>query len=257
MRYALSFLTAILLASAGTLARADQASDIVAAADKVRNPGQPFRSTDTLIEYVGGKPTDRNVLTVYAKLDPATHQFRNLIRYEEPPRDAGKMVLLDRFSLWFYDPASRASVRISPQQRIIGQASVADVLNVNLAADYHSTIVGEETIEDADRTQRHCFHLDMHAADDLATYNRVEYWVEEGTNRPVKTKVYTDSGQLLKILYYRGLTESLGAVRPSEAVIIDAVNTSLVTTIAFGDAAFQEIPESWFQRENLARLQVQ
>jgi len=166
-------------------------------------------------------------------------------------------VLLDRFSLWFYDPSSRASVRISPQQRIIGQASVADVLNVNLAADYHSRIVGEETIQDADRAARHCVHLDMHAADDLATYNRVEYWVEQGTNHPIKAKVYADSGQLLKVLYYRGFVERLGEVRPSEAVIIDAVNTSLVTTIDFNDVTLQDVPDSWFQRENLARLQVE
>ena len=58
------------------------------------------------------------------------------MRYVEPPRDAGKMVLLDGRSLWFYDPASKASVRISPQQRLIGQAAIGDVLTVNLAVDY-------------------------------------------------------------------------------------------------------------------------
>jgi len=246
---------AAMLATAGA-AHADPAGDIVAAADKVRNPGAPFRSTNTLTEYVRGKPSNQNVITVYSKLDPATHQYRNLVRYEQPARDAGKMVLLDRFSLWFYDPASRASVRISAQQRVTGQASVADVLNVNLAADYHATIVGEESIADADKVPRQCYHLDMHAADDLATYNRVEYWVEKGTNHPIKAKVYADSGRLLKTLYYRGFKERTGAVRPSEAVIIDAVDPTLVTTLDFGELVLQDIPESWFQRENLARLQV-
>jgi outer membrane lipoprotein-sorting protein len=246
---------AALLATAG-MAHADPASDIVAAADKVRNPGQPFRSTNTLTEYVRGKPSNQNVITVYSKLDPATHQYRNLVRYEQPARDAGKMVLLDRFSLWFYDPASRASVRISPQQRVTGQASVADVLNVNLAADYHAAIIGEETISDADKVPRPCTHLDLRAADDLATYNRVEYWVEKGTNDPIKAKVYADSGRLLKTLYYRGFKERAGAIRPSEAVIVDAVDPTLVTTLDFGELVLQDVPESWFQRENLARLQV-
>ena len=105
-------------------------SEIVAAADKVRNPGQPFRSTDTLTEYVAGKARDQDQLVVYAKEDPATRQYRNLVRYVEPPRDAGKMVLLDGHNLWFYDPASKASVRISPQQRLIGQAAIGDILTV-------------------------------------------------------------------------------------------------------------------------------
>jgi len=94
------------------------------------------------------------------------------------------------------------------------------------------------------------------AADDLATYNRVEYWVEKGTDYPIKAKVYADSGRLLKILYYRGFKERSGAVRPSEAVIIDAVDPTLVTTLDFGELVLQDVPESWFQRENLARLQV-
>jgi outer membrane lipoprotein-sorting protein len=231
--------------------------EIIGAADKVRNPGQPFRSTNTLTEYVSGKATDQDQLVVYAKEDPATHQFRNLVRYVEPPRDAGKMALFDNRNLWFYDPSSKASVRISPQQRLIGQAAIGDVLTVNLAADYAGTLLGDETITDAERQQRTCWHLDLKAATSTAIYNRVEYWVEHGSFRPVKAKFYSDSGRLLKILYYRGFREQLGAVRPSEAVIIDAVDSSLVTTIQFGDLHFQDIPEAWFQRDYLPRLRAE
>ena len=230
---------------------------IIAAADKVRNPGQPFRSTNALVEYVAGKERDRDVIVVYAKEDAKTHQFRNLVRYVEPPRDAGKMALFDNRNLWFYDPSSKASVRISPQQRLIGQASIGDVLTVNLVVDYAGTLVGDETIADADRQQRACWHLDLKAVTDAAIYNRVEYWVEHGSFRPVKAKFYSDSGRLLKILYYRGYQEQLGAVRPSEAVIIDAVDSSLVTTIRFGDLRFQDIPEAWFQRDYLPRLRAE
>ena len=238
-------------------AMAQTAHDIIAAADKVRNPGQPFRSTDTLTEYVSGKPRAQDQLVVYAKEDAATHQFRNLVRYVEPPRDAGKMALFDNRSLWFYDPSSQASVRISPQQRLIGQAAVGDVLTVNLAADYAGTLLGDETIADGERQQRTCWHLDLKATTDLAIYSRVEYWVEHGSYRPIKAKFYSDSGRLLKILYYRGFRAQLGAVRPGEAVIIDAVDSSLVTTIQFGDLRFQDIPETWFQRDYLPRLRAE
>jgi hypothetical protein len=71
----------------------------------------------------------------------------------------------------------------------------------------------------------------------------------------VKAKFYSDSGRLLKILYYRGFEEQLGRIRPTEAVIIDAVDTSLVTTFKFGDFHAQNIPDAWFQRDYLPRLQ--
>jgi outer membrane lipoprotein-sorting protein len=252
-----AFVLAALLLAAAATAHAQTAQDIIAGTDKVRNPGRPFRSTDTVVEYVAGKERDRDVVVVLAKEDPATRQFRNLVRYVEPPRDAGKMVLLDAKTLWFYDPASKASVRISAQQRLVGQASIADVLNVNLAVDYAGTLLASETIQDAARQDRQCWHLDLKAANDQSTYNRVEYWVEHGTFYPIKAKFYSDSGRLLKILYYRGFEERLGGVRPTEAVIIDAVDTSLVTTLQFGDYQFQDIPEAWFQRDFLPRLGTQ
>ena len=238
-------------------AAAQTPGEIIAGADKVRNPGQPFRSTDTLTEYVSGKPKDQDQLVVYSKEDPTTRQFRNLVRYVEPPRDAGKMVLLDAHNLWFYDPSSKASVRISPQQRLIGQAAVGDVLTTNFVVDYAGKLLGDATISDADRQQRTCWHLDLKAVTDLATYNRIEYWVEHGSFQPIKAKFYSDSGRLLKILYYRAFEPELGVIRPTEAVIIDAVDTALVTTLKFSDYRVQEIPEAWFQRDYLPRLRAE
>jgi len=240
----------------GAAAHAQTAQDIVAATDKVRNPSKPFRTVLKLTEYVGGKERDHDSLTVFSKEDPSTRQFRNLVQYVEPARDAGKRVLLDGHSLWFYDPDSKESVRISAQQRLIGQAAVGDILTVNLAADYTASVLATEKIDDATHQPRECWHLELKAANDVATYNRVEYWVEQGTFYPIKGKFYSDSGRLLKILYFRNFAERLGAVRPSEAIIIDAVDSSLATTATFGDYAWQDIPEAWFQRDFLPRLQI-
>jgi outer membrane lipoprotein-sorting protein len=249
----LAALASLLLAAA---AYAQTATEIVAATDKVRNPRQPFRSTMTFTEYISGRERDHDKLEVFSKEDPATGQFRNLVQYVEPARDAGKRVLFDDRSLWFFDPASKTSVRISPQQRLIGQAAVGDVLTVNLVVDYSASLVGTETIPDAARTERQCWHLDLKAANDRAVYNRIEYWVEQNTYFPIKGKLYSDSGRLLKIVYFRNFTERLGAVRPSEEVIIDAVDTSLATTAAFADNSFQDVPDVWFQRDYLPRLQL-
>lgn len=229
-------------------------AEMVAASDRVRNPDQPFRVTLALVEYINGKPRDRTGLVVYVREDKQTHQFNNLVRYAEPRRDAGKLVLLKGSNLWFYDPASQASVRFSPQQRLTGQASEGDVLTVNLSKDYTTKIVGEETLQDADRKDRDCWHLDMAAATPDAIYNRIEYWVERGTYRPVKGKFYSDSGRLLKIAYYHKYEDQLGSARPAEVILIDAVNANLATTIDYSDYRFQDVPEAWFQRDYLPRL---
>lgn len=232
------------------------AQDIVAAADKTRNPGQPFRITNTLVEYIANKPRDRVTLVVFAKENKQTHQFSNLVRYVDPPRDTGKMVLMNGSNMWFYDPSSKVSVRISPQQRLMGQASDGDVVTANLAKDYAAKLVGEDTLQDADRKDRASWHLDLTAASPEAIYSRIEFWIEKGTYHPVKGKFYSDSGRLLKIAYYHKYVEQLGGMRASETVIIDSVDQNLVTTMTTSDMRAQEIPDAWFQREYLPRLKV-
>jgi hypothetical protein len=237
--------------------RAETPQEIVAGADKIRNPGQPFRLFDTLVEFVNGQPRDRSVLRVFAKEDADTGQFNNLVQYIEPTRDRGKVVLLYGSKMWFYDPAARTSVRISPQQRLIGQAADGDVITVNLAKDYRAELVGDESLEDADQKNRDCWHLDMTAASENAVYSRVEYWIEQSTHQPVKAKYYADSGRLLKIAYFHRLEVMLGVPRPTDTIIIDAVDPKQVTTMTLYDYQFQDIPDSWFQREFLPHLKLQ
>jgi len=236
-------------------ALAQSAQEIVAAADKVRNAEQSSRSTLVLTEYVSGQERSHSTFVLFSKEDSAGN-FRNLLQYVEPPRDAGKRVLLDGRSFWFFDPASQSSVRISAQQRLVGQAAIGDVLTVNLAVDYSATLLGTESIDDAARQKRTCWQLELKAATETAVYNRVEYWVEQGTFRPVKGKFYSDSGRLLKIIYYRNYMERLGAVRPAESVIIDAVDSTLATIAVFNESRFQDVPDAWFQRDYLPRLQI-
>jgi len=255
----LSFLVAALTAAYGSEENAPTTQTIIVRSDAVRNPDKPFVVTVLLTEYVSGSTRNQIILRVYAKVDMASGQFKNLVRYIEPPRDLGKAVLMNGTMMWFYDPASKTSVRISPQQRLIGQASEGDVVTVNFAKDYSAKLVGQagvETLDDADRVSRACWHLELRPVNDSAIYGRIEYWVEKDTYRPVKGKFYSDSGRLLKIAYYHRYREALGGLRPSEVILIDAVNSRLVTTMNFSNYQEKDIPDSWYQREFLPRLKV-
>src|SRR5438067_1851887 len=235
-------------------ALAESAAEIVAASDQVRNPDQPFRVALTIVEYLGGEAHDAVGMIVHSKLDPDTRQYRNLVAYTAPPRDAGKLVLFDASKMWFYDPASKASIRISAQQRLIGQASNGDVLTVNLAHDYAPKLLGEETIQDADHQPRNTWHLDLAAATRDAVYTRLEIWIEKRTHRPVKARFYSDSGRLLKLAFYRAYQEQLGGVRPAELIIVDAVDTHLVTRVTWSGFRAEDVRDEWFQREYLPRF---
>lgn len=233
---------------------ASDAQSILAASDAVRNPARPFAVTVTLVEYRGGKQTELNTLTVYAKADGSSGQYRNLVRFVAPARDANKLMLKNGNDLWFFDPASQASIRLSPQQRLLGQASNGDVVTVNLAKDYKAELEGEEEIADGERIKRRCHKLVLGAISPDVTYHRVDMWVEVGSARPIKARFLAESGRLLKTAYYRKFQPQLGRERPTEVVIIDGLDPGWVTVMRYSDYAWRDVPDAWLQRDYLPRF---
>lgn len=248
----LCLLSACLGASAGAAADAQR---IVVASDAVRNPGRPFSVNVALTEFQDGKRADASSMVTYSRILAQDAQFATLVRFTAPARDAGKLMLKSGQDMWFYDPSTRASVRLSPQQRLLGQASNGDVVTVNLARDYKASLLAEEEIQDGDRKLRRSYKLELSAAVDSATYNRIELWVGADNNWPLKGRFFADSGRLLKTVYYRRYALELGTERPTELVIIDGLNPGSVTLMRLTQYAAKDIPEGWFQRDFLPRFQ--
>lgn len=228
--------------------------DILIASDAIRNPDFPFGLTNTLVEYRQGVQTESSTLAIYSKADPKGGQFRSLVRYVAPPRDANKLILFNGKDLWFFDPSSKASIRLSPQQRLLGQASNGDVVTVNFAKDYRAASAEEEETQDGERKPRRCYKLGLAATTPEANYPRIEMWVDAANSRPVKARFYTESGKLLKTAYYRRYQKVFGIERPTETVIIDGLEADWVTVMRYSDWVKREVPETWLQRDYLPRF---
>jgi outer membrane lipoprotein-sorting protein len=228
--------------------------EILAASDAVRNPDYSFGLTNTLTEFRNKKQTDASTLRIYSKADPNSGQFRNLIRYIAPARDANKLILFSGKDLWFYDPSSKASIQLSPQQRLLGQASNGDVVTVNLAKDYQATTATEEDVKDGDQKTKHCYKVAMQQKTPDATYDHIEMWIEVANSHPVKARFYAESGKLLKTAYYRRYEKQLGIDRPTETVIIDGLDPNWVTVMRYSDLVKRDVPDAWLQRDYLPRF---
>jgi outer membrane lipoprotein-sorting protein len=248
-------LTSLWLTASAPLAASPDAQTILAASDAVRNPGQPFRVTVTLTVFEKGQQVDSSILSSYSRSTDNSGQFASLVKFIQPARDTGKLMLKNGNDMWFYDPGTKASVRISPQQRMLGDAANGDVITVNFARDYRATLAMEESIQDGERKQRKAYKLALASAGDDATYAAIELWVDASNSWPIKARFLTDSGRLLKTAYYRRYQTQLGAERPTETVIIDGLNPQSVTIMRFSDFVARNIPTSWFQRDFLPRFQ--
>lgn len=251
----LKLFLALVLVLPCSLIAAPNAGQVLAASDAIRNPGRPFSVTVTLTEYQGGKQVDASTLVSYSRTQEGSGQFASLIRFVLPARDAGKLMLKNGNDLWFYDPVSKASVRISPQQRLLGQASNGDVATVNLAKDYKATILATEEIQDGERKMRKAYKLGLTADAPDVTYVSAELWVDADNNQPIKARFFAESTRLLKTIYYRRYSSQLGVDRPTESVIIDGLDPQSVTVMRFSDYSARAVPETWLQRDYLPRFQ--
>jgi outer membrane lipoprotein-sorting protein len=248
-------LLGLALASAACFAQTTpNPQELLAASDAVRNPNKPFSMVTKLTEFRDGKEVGEMSLAIYAKTEANGGQYRNLVRFIAPARDANKLMLKSGNDLWFFDPSSKASVRMSPQQRLLGQAANGDVVTVNLAKDYSAKLEGQEEIVDGDRKPRHSNKLALAATTPDVTYHRIELWLDAANSRPVKGKFYAESGRLLKTASYRKYEKQLGTERPTETVIIDGLDPKWVTVMRYSDWAWRDIPESWLQRDYLPRF---
>ena len=250
-----SVILAALVLGHGTAFAAPDAQRLLAASDAIRNPARPFSVIVTLTEFQSGKQIDTSTLMAYSRAQERSGQFASLIRFALPARDTGKLMLKNGSDLWFYDPTTKASVRLSPQQRLLGQASNGDVVTVNLSKDYQATLVAEEEVQDGDRHTRAAYKLGLKATAADATYATIDIWVDAENNRPLKARFYAESGRLLKTAYYRRFQAQLGAERPTETVIIDGLNPQSVTLLRFSDYAWHAIPDTWLRPDYLPRFQ--
>lgn len=244
----------LLLTLVASLAHAMTAQEMLAASDEIRNPPASFSLRLNLTEYRQGHQTNASSLMIYASPAEASGDYRNLVRILAPARDAGKLMLRNGLDLWFYDPSSRASVRISPQQRLLGQASNGDVMSTRLARNYVAELVGSEEVDDGDGVKRRTLRLTLTARRPEESYARVEYWLEEGSHRPVMARYYTAENRLLKSAWFRRFAPALGAQRPTETVIVDGLDPQWVTVMRLSEHTARRIPEQWLQRDYLPRF---
>ena len=254
MKSLVFFIASLMLLPASVFAVAS-AEEILVASDAIRNPGRAFSVTVTLTEFQAGKQVDTSTLVSYSRTQAQGGQFASLLRFVQPARDAGKLMLKNGNDLWFYDPTNKASVRLSPQQRLLGQASNGDVATVNLAKDYKATLVGDEDVQDGERRTRKAHKLALAAVSPDVTYASIEMWIDVENNRPLKARFFAESSRLLKTAYYRRFQSELGAMRPTETVIIDGLDPQSVTLMRFSDYKVRTIPDTWLQRDFLPRFQ--
>lgn len=159
----------------------------------------------------------------------------------------GNLILQKSVNMWFYKPGTSNAIRISPTQRLLGGASFSDVSATNYTFFYDPVGVEEVTIG---KITAHKVTLKQTVKG--VAYNRLDFYIDKKTNRPIKSEFFTRSGRLIKTMFFRKYKNiaGFGAIT-TEWVIADGLRPDLVTIISIKIMKNESINKKRFTAEGL------
>jgi hypothetical protein len=247
-------LVPLLLAAATPQARADdadtEAQALLVKADEYRNfRGKPFSLTLTLVNRDEGE--DERTFRLQARIQDS---HTSLVIYEQPSSEQGKALLMDGNNLWFSTPSNSKPIRITPQQRLMGEVSNGDVASTDFSGDYTASIAAREQAEGQAAVKLEL----LPRAGGSAAYGKLHLWVAQQGAAPLKADFFGPSGKLLKTAFYRRyeqLPASLGGKRQLvELEIVNALNPGKRTVMRYADFKLGGLNPSMFTTAYLAKL---
>ncbi len=225
----MNFAIVILLSMFSTVVYASNDS-ILEKIDAVRANSESFFMRIVITDYSESGKVDR------AEYDSYFSGYEKSVLICRSGKNKKMKILMKDNDMWACLPGSRRSIRITPQQRLMGQASNGDVAKIAFSREY--TI--SESI-----AQGNNLVLTLIAKKASATYQRIALTVSAETYVMKHADFFLLSGKLFKKAEYEydysGEFPRLAMVK-----IIDTVKTGRWTTMTYGFAQPREIADRIF-----------
>jgi outer membrane lipoprotein-sorting protein len=229
----------ILLLLLATSVFADEPAALLRTVDEFRNPLDSFAVDVELTSYTHDKSTSTSRFHVYGK-----GSDRSLVEFTFPQSDKGKCLLMTRDAMWVYMPGTSRPIRISPLQRLAGQASNGDVARTNFTVDYDA----KSAAADGD-----AIVLDLAAKDPSVAYNRVKLWLSAKSHQPLRAEFYVVSGKLVKRATYGDFNEIGGRRVLTTISIDDMLRPGNRTVMTYSNLAARDNAEKMFNKDSLGK----
>ena len=210
-------------------------------ADAYRLPPSPVQVKVTVKLFKDGKLDKERPYTVLARPD-----LRSLVLFDHPSEKNQKVLMVDD-DFWIILPNSRRPVRITPMQKLLGEASTGDIARMTWSGDYHGKVAGETTVDGAP-----CLILDLEASRSGVSYQRIKLYIERDKHYPIKGELYVASGKLAKVADYQ-MGEMEGVPIVTTMVLTDRINTNMRTEVRYREIKERDIPDRYFNAAYLVR----
>ena len=197
-------------------------------------------------------PDKERLYTVYAQ------SGRRSLVVMRSPAEQGQKVLMLGDDFWLLMPGTQRPMRITPMQKLLGDASTGDIATLRWSQDYAATRVGAEPCAEGAAPSEPapaaatCWHLSLTAQRQGVSYARIELWLGRTHHEPVRADLYVQSDKRAKQARFI-------ADRPERPTRIDVMELSdqlghgRRTRIEYLSRQARRVPESWLNPMALVR----
>ncbi len=221
-------------AAAGSAAVPDVA-DLLKRSDAYRNGWPSFTTHVKITNFEAGKPDEEKLYEVSQKGTDKTYvEFMS-------PREKGRHLLMLGDDMWVYLPDTSRPVRITPLERLSGDASNGDVARTNYSADYTPKYLRSEKVGSDE-----CYVLELTAKRKGATYQRILYWVRMMDARPVRAEFYLTSGKHIKSASFDEYANFDGRLLLHRLTLYDEIRHNSHSVLEYSGSTPHSLPDKLF-----------
>jgi outer membrane lipoprotein-sorting protein len=214
---------------------APDAQALLKRSDSFRNGWPSYVVRVKITDYESGRPDEEHLYEVSQKGTDKTYvDFMS-------SREKGEHLLMLGDDMWVYLPDTSRPVRITPLERLSGDASNGDVARTNYAVDYTPEYLRAERVGAVE-----CYVLNLTAKRKGATYQRILYWLRVPDVRPVRAEFYLTSGKQIKSATFDEYIPSDGRELLRRLTLYDEIRHNSHSVLEYSGAAPRSLPDKLF-----------
>lgn len=221
----------------------DESSQILNRIDHFRVPFNDFFIRIRIISYEKERIKETAVFDAYI-----SGAEKSLVIAKDYKTKDLKLLYVEE-NMWVHLPHTYRPLRITPVQRLMGEASNGDVARVNLSGDYEVERLGTVNLDGV-----LCLKLKLTAKKKSATYHRIILYVREKDYRSVRAEFFLLSGKHFKTAHYDEYRPIAGKMILSKMTIFDALRKGSKTVFEYILIQEKNLPSKYFNKNYLIHI---
>ncbi|AWF83393.1 outer membrane lipoprotein-sorting protein [Microbulbifer sp. A4B17] len=218
-----------------------QVESMLAKADSYRIGEASSKVVTNIQVFKGGQLESQDRFHVYTR-----PERKSLVVFKGVGEEGQKMLMLQD-NYWLLMPRSRRPIRITPMQRLLGEASIGDIATLTWSQDYQGKFEASEVLKD-----KQTYKLQLEAKTKGASYQKITLWLDGESHFPIQAELYLKSGKLAKVAHFvpgfRG--EELFV---EEMVLVDSIKATTKTRVHYESSTAHQLPEKFYNPAYLSR----